>query len=767
MNLLAPLPLGPRTAPNRLMFGPHVTNLGAGRALSERHVAYYARRAAGGAGVIVTEIASVHESDWPYERAPLASSCASGWAPIVSACRPYGALVLGGVGHAGGQGTSAYSQAPMWAPSGVPEVNTREMPKVMEDEDVAAVIAGFGRAAGVAASAGLDGVEVNAGQYSLVRQFCSGLTNQRSDVYGADRTLFAREVLAAVRSGLGPSLVLGLRVCADELAPWAGITPEAAVPLVAELAAYADYVVVERGSIYSAAATRPDLHTSPGFNLAVTREIRAALTAAAPAPSAPSGAFAPGEAFAPGGAPAPAEPPRASAPAGASASPASPAPSAPPAHPVRSAHPGASAPPDASTAPAPPAPGAPGRAPGAEAGRGSVPVFAQGSIVDSSMAEDAIADGTADGVEMTRAQIADAELGRKLAAGRVADVRPCVLCNQTCQVRDNRNPIVTCIGDPRSGHETEDADPEAGPARDGLDVLVVGGGPAGLEAARVAAAHGHRVRLVESDTRLGGRIRVAATAPALSRLADLADWLESQCRALGVKLEPGHTLTRDETAAHDGPVLVCTGARDRPAEYEIASDAHAVSADRFLAEMNENALPYGSPPPSQGGDPTSIFAGSQGSAADVNGVLGKASGRSVDIAIWDPVGGPVGVAIAEMLAARDDVGTVSLIFPDQIPGQNLALSGDLAPANTRLQSAGVRLERRATLRRVTADGAEIEDHFGAGSRTVPAGLVIDAGHRLPDETLPGIRTGDAVAPRTIHEAILEGRRAALALEEGA
>ena len=68
--LLEPLALGSRTAPNRIVFGPHETNLGRGRSFSERHVAYYRRRAAGGAGIIVTEEASVHPSDWPYERAP-------------------------------------------------------------------------------------------------------------------------------------------------------------------------------------------------------------------------------------------------------------------------------------------------------------------------------------------------------------------------------------------------------------------------------------------------------------------------------------------------------------------------------------------------------------------------------------------------------------------------------------------------------------------------------------------------------------------------
>ena len=86
-RLVEPLELGARTAPSRVMFGPHVTNLGDDeRRLTDRHVAYYAQRAAGGAGVIVVEGASVHASDWPYERAPLAEHCAFGWAAIAAAC---------------------------------------------------------------------------------------------------------------------------------------------------------------------------------------------------------------------------------------------------------------------------------------------------------------------------------------------------------------------------------------------------------------------------------------------------------------------------------------------------------------------------------------------------------------------------------------------------------------------------------------------------------------------------------------------------------
>lgn len=641
MRLLEPLPLGAGAAPNRLMFGPHVTNLARGRAISDRHVAYYARRAAGGAGIMVTETASVHDSDWPYERAPLAALCGPGWSAVAAACAPHGTFVLASLGHFGGQGSSAYSQRELWAPSGVPEVNTREMPKVMEPEDIAAVVEGFAASARAAAAAGLAGVEINAGQHSLVRQFLSGLTNTREDRYGTERLTFAREVLTAARGAIGNG-VLGLRLSCDELAPWAGITPESAGPIAAALAPLIDYVVVVRGSIYSVTATRPDSHTEPGFNLALTRGIREALG-------------------------------------------------------------------------------------------GAVPVFAQGSIVDPAMAEQAIADGVCDGAEMTRAQIADAELGRKAASG-VAP-RPCILCNQACQVLDNRNPLVSCVADPSAGHETQD-EAVGGTAAAREDVLVIGGGPAGLEAARVAAARGHRVRLAEATGRLGGQAAVAAVAPGRERLAALISWLAGECGRLGVEITLRHRVSAEDASAHAGPVVVATGGRDGEPSYGIEAGAHVMSARAFLAGIAAGGQPPEGP-----------------------------------VLVWDPIGGPAGVSVAELLAKR---GPTTLAFPDHIPGQQLALSGDLVAANIRLQSAGVTLVRRCTLRRVSANGAEVEDVFGAGVQLLPVALVIDAGPGLPsswgsahasaEEDGAGfVMAGDAVAPRTIYQAILEGRRAGLGI----
>ena len=150
---------------------------------------------------------------------------------------------------------------------------------------------------------------------------------------------------------------------------------------------------------------------------------------------------------------------------------------------------------------------------------GAVPVALQGSVVDAGAAQAALDAGAADLAEMTRAQIADPDLVTKLRAGTPDRIRPCILCNQTCRVRDNRNPVITCIVDPRTGHETTDPPAIAdarrpaealgrpGPGSGSSDVLVVGGGPAGLEAARIAAGEGLAVRLAERSGVLGGTLR--------------------------------------------------------------------------------------------------------------------------------------------------------------------------------------------------------------------------------------------------------------------
>ncbi|WP_225233486.1 mycofactocin system FadH/OYE family oxidoreductase 1 [Klenkia terrae] len=613
MPLTDPWVLAGRTAPSRVLFGPHETNLGSGRALSPRHVAYYARRAAGGAGVVVVEAASVHPSDHPYERAPLAADCAPGWAAVGDACRPQGTVVLAGLTHTGGQGSSAWTQAPLWGPSREPDVVSRQVPVPMGSAECAALVAGFAGAAATAVAAGLDGVEVDAGPRSLLRQFLSALTNHRDDVHGTDRSRLLREVLAAVRAAQGPDRVLALRLSVDESAPWAGLTPEGCRPLVAELAPLVDLLTLVRGSALDQAAYRPTASRTPRFHVE--------LLAAA----------------------------------------------------------------------------------------GRTPVVAQGSVVDPTSADQLLAAGFA-AVEMTRALVADAELVTTVRAGR--DPRPCLLCNQACQVLDTRNPPVSCVVDPLSGHELTEPDVDLGAPGDGRRVVVAGAGPAGLEAARVLALRGFAVEVVAPA--VGGLLPVVAAAPGRERFGVFADWSVAECARLGVRFRPG--------TAEDADVVATGGLPGTPVV------AGAVPAADVLAGAD---LPPG------------------------------------PVLVHDPVGGPVGVGVAELLAAGGR--EVVIATPDDVVGTRLGPTGDLVDANRRLARAGVRRETGVLLRGWADGVAELAHRWTGAVTAVPCAVVVDAGHRLPGTVLPdGGRArfaGDVVAPRTVLDAVLEGRRAALAVAD--
>ena len=647
---------------------------------------------------------------------------AAGWAAVAEACRPHGTLVLAGLAHAGGQGSTAHSGHPLWGPSPVPDVVSRETPVAMGPGEIGALVAAYADAARSAVDSGVDGVEISAGQHSLLRQFCSGLTNHRGDRYGTDRSSLLREVLGAVRDAIGPGPLLALRLCVDELAPWAGIRPDDGVALARAVAPMVDLLVPVVGSAPSVGATRPDLHTPEAFLRERCAELRSAVA-------------------------------------------------------------------------------------------GAAPVVLAGSVASVSIASDVLTSGDADLVEMTRAQIADPRLVALTRAGTPARIRPCVLTHALAAARDPRNPVVGDELEPRSGHERAEPDPAAGrpgresgtpdthaqggrppehrrpehgppedrpredgppdhrqpdhwPLEDGsldggplenrpleehsggpVPVLVVGGGPAGLEAARTLALRGHPVTVHERADRLGGALHAAAAVPGRSRLGLPVAWWERELARLGVAVELGSAPDAAALAAAETrgeTVLLATGSRPAPVQY--AADVPVLLAAELFAAVADRGRAVG---------------GGRSGVAHALGAAGVAAGAAV--LVRDPLGDWTGPGAAELLAAAGYA--VTLSTPDAVAGHQLGRCGDMAPANARLERAGVVRALFTDLRRVAGGVAELADvHTGAVTR-VPCAAVVDCGARLADRTLPDgpgrPSAGDRVAPRTLAEAVREGRRAAL------
>jgi 2,4-dienoyl-CoA reductase-like NADH-dependent reductase (Old Yellow Enzyme family) len=195
-----------------------------------------------------------------------------------------------------------------------------------------------------------------------------------------------------------------------------------------------------------------------------------------------------------------------------------------------------------------------------------LPVFQVGRINDPVLADRIIAEGHADAVVLIRELIAEPEFAKKAQEGRLEEIRPCVYWNQSCLSRVPAGLRIECSINAGTGQELEYGVDTIKPAAQRKKVLIIGGGPAGLECARVAATRGHEVVIYEKDHELGGQINLFLRLPKRQDVKNWMDWLERQTEKLGVNIKLGQEMNEgnvDRILATESPdaVVVATGAR--------------------------------------------------------------------------------------------------------------------------------------------------------------------------------------------------------------
>ncbi len=231
-------------------------------------------------------------------------------------------------------------------------------------------------------------------------------------------------------------------------------------------------------------------------------------------------------------------------------------------------------------------------------------IQAESHIRTPEVADQVIGSGVADMVSIVRGQIADPHMANKAKEGRLGDIRPCLSCNQMCWGRRYKDYWISCLINPSAGREFEWGGDRFVASKNPRTVLVVGGGPAGCEAARVAAERGHRVTLVEASGFLGGQFRLAGLQPRRAQILDYIDWFERQLNRLTVNVQ-FNTFCDSEMIDEFSPdvVILATGSipsesgyqrglptRDKLPGIELPNVWHAEDVMNRSARLGEKTL---------------------------------------------------------------------------------------------------------------------------------------------------------------------------------
>ncbi|MGI9509253.1 MAG: FAD-dependent oxidoreductase, partial [Geminicoccaceae bacterium] len=369
-------------------------------------------------------------------------------------------------------------------------------------------------------------------------------------------------------------------------------------------------------------------------------------------------------------------------------------------------------------------------------------VQAEARIRTPANGEQVIADDQADLVSLVRAQIADPDLANKAKDGRPEDIRPCINCNQQCIGRRLRDYWISCLVNPTTGREVEWSTSSALRAETPKHVLVIGGGPAGMEAARVAAERGHRVTLIEKSEHLGGRFRLAAKQPKRYEIADFLAWLEGQLTKHQVEIKRSTVLGIDEIKAVGADeIILATGSRP--------------AGDGF-----QRALPHVRKLPGAG----LPHVASPEAALDDAVELGK------QVLIIDDDGGWRGVGTALYLADKGHA--VTILTSALHVGQGIARSSSVGLMMKELTAADIQMVTSSAALDIDATRVRVRNLLTGQDSEIRADSVllatapvaeIELGSALENEGIAVTAIGDCVAPRQASMAIYEARRTALTL----